>query len=860
VGSRYLSLTEPVISGFVITAARGQLRRQLAAYVSLGALVALGGGAALGAAIASHRTDRAYSDFVEQSEVAELVINPSLSSVAMTDAIKGLDGVEAVYSSSLLAVLIGNIESGVFGELGDESEPWLQVLGSVDGRFVEVDRPLVTSGRLPTGDHELFVNEEERPFLEAAVGHQLAVGDTVQLSFFWSGLFLGNVDLSETVSSIGVETLRISGFGVLPDEVLPDELYPRQRLIVSGDIAHKYTCASDFRANMTDEEAMAAAFPLDCAVQYEYFSLQLDGEPGTAASIRQQFGDAAELLAQELPPFIQEQGAGYYYISQDRADVDAAVARAIRPTVAALNLFAIVTMLATVAIFGVAVSRVARQAETESRRLMELGATKAQRVVGAILPALVAIGLGALGAVGVGAMLSPIGPVGSVRALVGSPGIGAPIWLVLATVVPFAVGLIAMATAVALAMTRRNVRANSRPSRKVTRLARVVSVSGRPSLSTGTNAALDLSRPGTAAAIVGCVVAVACVGGALILDSNLNTLVAEPVEYGWPWDVAFVVGAGYSGADPGTVAETLAGNSDVESYELYGMDPSTQVGDQGVPVLYGYSNFEAPTFPIVSGRRARNGNEAVLGSKTAESLGLGVGDEISLHSTTFSDNEVVVVGVAVLPAVGPFVSDRTGLGDGAFVILDEPASDSAALVAVNLRDGVSPTAFAEGIADVVPSWDGYSDAPLILTKPVRSPEIINVSDLRSTPLVLIRLLGLALFGGFALSIVVSVRDRQRELAILRVLGFRDRELRESVRWQAFMMMLVGLLVGVPVGIVLGRAAWRAFAVQLGVVPRPSIPISILVVTVVGSLVLAMLAAIVPARSATRTKSALALRR
>jgi len=390
VGSRYLSLTEPVISGFVITAARGQLRRQLAAYVSLGALVALGGGAALGAAIASHRTDRAYSDFVEQSEVAELVINPSLSSVAMTDAIKGLDGVEAVYSSSLLAVLIGNIESGVFGELGDESEPWLQVLGSVDGRFVEVDRPLVTSGRLPTGDHELFVNEEERPFLEAAVGHQLAVGDTVQLSFFWSGLFLGNVDLSETVSSIGVETLRISGFGVLPDEVLPDELYPRQRLIVSGDIAHKYTCASDFRANMTDEEAMAAAFPLDCAVQYEYFSLQLDGEPGTAASIRQQFGDAAELLAQELPPFIQEQGAGYYYISQDRADVDAAVARAIRPTVAALNLFAIVTMLATVAIFGVAVSRVARQAETESRRLMELGATKAQRVVGAILPALVA--------------------------------------------------------------------------------------------------------------------------------------------------------------------------------------------------------------------------------------------------------------------------------------------------------------------------------------------------------------------------------------------------------------------------------------------------------------------------------------
>ncbi len=846
-------------SGFVITNARGQLRRQLAAYLALGVLVALGGGAALGAAIASDRTDRAYDDYVKHSEVSKLVINPSVSSVAMADAISGFDGVEGVYSSSLLGALIGDVESGVLGELSDQA-PWLQVVGSPDGRFVEVDRPAVTSGRLPTGEHELFVSNEERPVLEAAVGHSLAVGDTVQLSFYWTGLFRGDVDYSATVSAIGVESLQISGFGVLPDEVLPDELYPRQRLIVSGDIARKYNCTADFRGDMTDEEAIAAAFPPNCSSQYEYYSLQLDGNPNTVASIRQQFGDAAERLTPELPQYIAQRSAGYFFISQDRADIDVAVARATRPTVAALDLFAIVTLFATVAIFGVAVARVARRAETESRRLMELGATTAQRVFAAALPAAAAIAIGIVGAVGIGALLSPIGPVGSVRVLVNSPGIGVPLRLVLATVVPLAVALAAMASVVAFAMARRTARANVRASRKVTRLTRLVSAWRRPSFTTGTSAALDVSRPGTAAAIVGCVIAVACVSGALIFDSNVKDLVDKPVEYGWPWDVAVVVGAGYSGAEPDTVAQALANNGDVESYELYGMDPSTQIGGQGVSVLYGFSNFDPPKFPIVNGRAARHGNEAVLGSKTAESLGVGIGDEISLQSTRFVAGDVVVVGIAVLPSIGPFIADRTGLGDGVFVILDQPVDDSSALVAINLRDGVAPTAFVEGIADVVPSWDGYTDAPLVLTKPVRSAEIINVSDLRSTPLLLIRLLGLALFSGFALSIIVSVRDRQRELAILRVLGFRDSELRASVRWQASMMMIVGLIFGVPVGVVLGRTAWRAFATQLGVVPRASIPISVVAVTIAGSLVLAVLAAIVPARSATRTKSGLALRR
>ncbi len=852
-------LTGAMMNGFAMATARGQLRRQRASYLALAVIVAVGGGLALGAIIAADRTASAYTNYVKRSDVADVVINPSLNSQAMNAAINEFDGVAEVRTTSLLLAGIGHIESGVLGDLATQ-DPWLQVLGSVDGRFIDVDRPAVTSGRLPTGDHELFVSNEERPLLEAELGHPVAVGDTVELSFLWTGVLNTEDDFSAAIESIGIESMRISGFGVLPDEVLPDELYPRQRVIVSADVARKYSCIADFRGDMTDEEAAAAAYPPMCSTQYTYFSLTLD-DTGTVASIRDQFAAASERLTPDVPPLIGNTRAGYYYISQDRAEIDDAVARAIRPSVAALELFAVVTFFATIAIFGIAIARVVRRAQIESRTLMDLGATRSQRVWGALVPTSASVALGIVGALAIGAALSPIGPLGSVRALVNSPGPSLPARLTAVAVVPFALGIIVITGAVALALTRCGTRTALQPARPTSRLARTVGLWRRPSRTTGINAALDVSRPGTAAAIIGCIVAVACVGGALIFDSNVRTLVDKPVDYGWPWDVAMVIGSGYGDANPETIAGSLADNADVESYEIFALDSSSELDGHGVSVIYGHKGFDAPPFPIVSGRAATNPNEAVLGRNTATRLGLSVGDRVPLRSSRFSDREVVIVGTAVLPAVGSFLSDRTGLGDGAFVVVDEPARpDVDSFVAVNLREGADIDAFVGGLGDALPSWSVNYEPPLVFTHAVRSAEIINVSELRSAPLILIRLLGLALFSGFALSIVVSVRDRQRELAILRVLGFRDAELRASVRWQAFMMMLVGVLIGIPLAIIAGRAAWRAFADQLGVVPRASVSINLVLATIVGSMVLAMIAAIVPARFSTRTQSAFALRR
>ena len=130
--------------------------------------------------------------------------------------------------------------------------------------------------------------------------------------------------------------------------------------------------------------------------------------------------------------------------------------------------------------------------------------------------------------------------------------------------------------------------------------------------------------------------------------------------------------------------------------------------------------------------------------------------------------------------------------------------------------------------------------------PVRSPEIVNVSELRVAPLVLGGVLLASLALGLWLAVTLSVRDRRRELAVLRALGFAGRDVRGSVRWQGMTLVAVGIVLGIPLGIIGGRAAWRFFADQLGVIPRTSVPLSWLALEVLLTAVLGWFAVALPA--------------
>ena len=102
-------------------------------------------------------------------------------------------------------------------------------------------------------------------------------------------------------------------------------------------------------------------------------------------------------------------------------------------------------------------------------------------------------------------------------------------------------------------------------------------------------------------------------------------------------------------------------------------------------------------------------------------------------------------------------------------------------------------------------------------------------------------------------LVVSLSRRRREVGLLKVVGFVNRQVALTVAWQATTLAVVGIVIGVPVGIVVGRAVWLAFANNLGAVPVTVVPVWLIGALIVAVLVGANLIALAPALMATRSK-------
>jgi putative ABC transport system permease protein len=143
--------------------------------------------------------------------------------------------------------------------------------------------------------------------------------------------------------------------------------------------------------------------------------------------------------------------------------------------------------------------------------------------------------------------------------------------------------------------------------------------------------------------------------------------------------------------------------------------------------------------------------------------------------------------------------------------------------------------------------------------PVTPTSLVNFGEAVNFPLIFGAML--AVFGAATLThlLVVSVSRRRREIGLLKVLGFVNRQVAAVVAWQATTLALVGIVIGVPLGLVAGQAIWRAFANNLGAVPVSVVPIWLVGLLVAGVIVFANLIAIGPALVARRSKPATLLR-
>ena len=137
--------------------------------------------------------------------------------------------------------------------------------------------------------------------------------------------------------------------------------------------------------------------------------------------------------------------------------------------------------------------------------------------------------------------------------------------------------------------------------------------------------------------------------------------------------------------------------------------------------------------------------------------------------------------------------------------------------------------------------------------------IVNSAQMGSQPLALALVLGAAAVLSLMVALLASVRERRRQLALLKALGLTRRQVRQVIAWQASIILVTAAIIGVPLGIAAGRWAWSSFAVSLGVVPVTVIPGLALLAGFIALLLAGNLLTAVPATVAARTSPAVLLR-
>jgi putative ABC transport system permease protein len=102
--------------------------------------------------------------------------------------------------------------------------------------------------------------------------------------------------------------------------------------------------------------------------------------------------------------------------------------------------------------------------------------------------------------------------------------------------------------------------------------------------------------------------------------------------------------------------------------------------------------------------------------------------------------------------------------------------------------------------------------------------------------------------GMLNTLVLSVFERTRELGMLRAIGMTRRQARRMVRHESVITALIGAALGLPLGIMLAAAATHALG-KYGV--TFSLPVASLVIFTFAAMIAGVLAAIAPARRASR---------
>jgi FtsX-like permease family len=552
---------------------------------------------------------------------------------------------------------------------------------------------------------------------------------------------------------------------------------------------------------------------------------------------------------------------------QDEDGVAEAIATSIHPQAVGWWILAALAALVGLAVVGQALARQSRVESEDYPTMAALGADRRQLLALGMAQTLVVGLVGALGAVAVAFVLSPVAPLGEARIAENSTGFAfdAPVLLLGALGTLAAVLVLGFwpALRAARALRADDRRILSGPSVVVTQLA---AAGAPPSAVIGVRNALERRTGGVTvplgSALLGTVLAVLALAGTAVFGASLTHLTATPRLYGDTFQLNFTDPA--NGKPDPVLLRSLEQDKAVTGI-TEGIATEIFVNKVVVGAIAGTSARGRLLLSTVTGHLPINNHQIGLGATTMRKVGAHVGSLVhvamSLPSGRKRTGTFHVVSQVSFPVLGGAVS----LGTGA--VITQAAYENTLCPAQPGRaaclQGALTTSNGGGmLVRVVPGPQGravvshYLDAYRSTTALAITPtSLVNFGEAVNFPLIFGVMLAVVGAATLAHLLVVSVARRRREIGLLKVLGFVNRQVAAAVSWQATTLALIGIVVGVPLGLVAGEAIWNAFANNLGAVPISVVPVWLVVTLAVGVLVVANLLAIGPALVATRSKPA-----
>jgi putative ABC transport system permease protein len=234
-------------------------------------------------------------------------------------------------------------------------------------------------------------------------------------------------------------------------------------------------------------------------------------------------------------------------------------------------------------------------------------------------------------------------------------------------------------------------------------------------------------------------------------------------------------------------------------------------------------------------------NDAVIDYKWGEEHGFGVGDTFSAKTASSKTLEFTVTGT--------FEDTTDFIGDYAASDVNAAAygeGDSVTNVFLNLEPGAD-------VATVRAEIDELLAAQFPTVKSENQEELKDsiAEQLNALLGIVFALLALSVIVslfGIVNTLALSIHERTRELGLLRAVGTSRRQVRRIVRYEAVITAMIGAVLGAVLGVVFAVVVSRPLADEGFVL---SIPIGQLITMLVLAAVAGVIAAIGPARRASK---------